>query len=314
MFSAKRIAIAVVAVFFAALPAQAGKIIIAHRGASGYLPEHTLPAYAMAHAMGAAYIEPDLVRTKDGHFICLHDIHLESTTDVEARFPERKREDGRWYAIDFTLAEIKTLEAHERLPGRFPIGKSLFRVPAFEEMIELVQGLNASTGRQAGIYPELKAPSFHAREGQPMEADFLALVRRYGYAGPDAKIYVQCFEAPTLKKLRRDLGCRLPQIQLISGSRVQDAQVTPEGLKVVAEYAEGIGPDKNRILKNPDIVEMAHACGLEVHPYTLRRDQTPKQFASFEEELEKYYIEIGVDGFFTDQPDVVRAFLDKHGL
>src|SRR5690606_29927835 len=124
------------------LGAAGDPVVIAHRGASGYLPEHTLAAYAMGYAMGADYIEPDLVLTKDKHFICLHDIHLEATTNVEEVFPDRRRDDGKWYAADFTLAEIKTLEAQERIKGRFPQGHSPLGVPTFEEMVELVQGLN----------------------------------------------------------------------------------------------------------------------------------------------------------------------------
>ena len=141
------------------------KIVIAHRGASGYLPEHTLPAYALAHGMGADFIEPDLVLTRDGHLICLHDIYLQETTNAEQLFPDRARDDGRWYAADFTLDEIRRLQAEERLDSRFPKGASRFAVPAFTEMIELVQGLNGRTGRAVGIYPELKAPAWHRAEG-----------------------------------------------------------------------------------------------------------------------------------------------------
>jgi Glycerophosphoryl diester phosphodiesterase len=198
------------------------KIVIAHRGASGYLPEHTLEAYAMAYALGANYIEPDLVLTHESKFICLHDIHLERTTNVEEVFPDRHREDGRWYAADFTLEEIRQLNVHERcnedgtpvFPGRFPMGDSQFEVPTFTEMIELIQGLNKAMGRDVGIYPEIKEPSWHEIEGLPMEEALLNVLNQYGYEGQDAKVYVQCFEPEPLKKMRFNLTTDLPLVQL----------------------------------------------------------------------------------------------------
>lgn len=279
------------------------KIVIAHRGASGYLPEHTLEAYALAYGMGADYIEPDLVRTKDGAFISLHDIHLEGTTDVETRFPDRAREDGRWYAADFTLEEIKTLRVHERLPNRFPVGKSKFEVPTFEEVIELVQGLNQGTSRDVGLYPELKQPSFHKKEGLPMEEAFLKIVRQYGYQGPHARIFVQCFEHKTLEALRNEFGCQLPQVALISDSPIFAKAMRAEGLAEIATYAEGIGPNKNIIEKDPDLVKRAHTAGLVVHPYTVRRDMLPGKYANTQEELGTLFFRYGVDGLFTDCPD-----------
>ncbi len=293
--------------------AQDAKQVIAHRGASGYLPEHTLEAYAMAHALGADYIEPDLVRTKDGHFICLHDIHLEATTDVEDRFPNRKRADNRWYAADLSLAEIKTLQAHERLPKRFPQGKSDFEVPTFQEMIELVQGLNQSTGRDVGIYPELKNPAWHKDAGLAMEADFLAILQKYGYVGKTARVFVQCFEAETLRNMRLELGSELPQIQLLSNHKIQDALVTQEGLDRIAEYANGIGPDRRRVEKNPQLVQWAHARGLCVHPYTLREDQRSKAFDSFAEELKQFYFVYDVDALFTDHPGAAAQVIRQSG-
>ena len=241
-------------------------IIIAHRGASGYLPEHTLAAYALAYGLGADYVEPDVVRTKDGAFICLHDIHLDATTDVETAFPDRAREDGRFYAADFTLAEIKTLRAEERSGNRFPQGRSSFEVPTFREMIELVQGLNESTGRRVGIYPELKQPSWHAKEGLPMEAAFFAILQEYGYTAPDSLIFIQCFELEPLQTLRNELGCRSPQIFLMGRGKLSD-----ERMRQIAACAEGIGPSKGLIEADPGVVERAHAAGLKVHPYTFRR-------------------------------------------
>lgn len=281
------------------------KIVVAHRGASGYLPEHTLEAYAMAYAQGADFIEPDLVRTRGGAFICLHDIHLDATTDVEEVFPGRRRADGRWYAADLTLDEVRRLRVHERLDERFPKGAARFGVPTFEEMIELVQGLNRTTGRRVGIYPELKAPAWHAREGLAMEEDFLRLVRRYGYSGPEAPIFVQSFETASLERLR-ELGSRLRHVFLIDDG----ARVTEDGLKKLAGIVNGIGPFKGQLERSPEIVEWAHRLGLAVHPYTFRADALPEGYSSFEEELARFYVELDVDGVFTDFPDRTRAWLD----
>jgi glycerophosphoryl diester phosphodiesterase len=296
---------------FATTAMSAEPIVIAHRGASGYLPEHTLPAYALAYGQGADYVEPDLVLTRDGVFVCLHDIHLEETTDVEEVFPERKRADGRWYAADFTLAEIRRLRAHERLADRFPQDAPGFQVPTFEEMLQLVRGLDRTTGRRVGVYPELKAPAWHREQGLPMEERFLELVRRHGYRGRDAAIYVQCFERETLERLRA-LGSELPHIQLLGGEE-HDRLATDSGLAEVAKFADGIGPSKDRLLADPRLVARAHARGLLVHPYTLRADRL-EGFATFDAELERYYVELRVDGVFTDFPDLARQFLVKRGL
>lgn len=284
------------------------KSVIAHRGASGYLPEHTLEAYAYAHALEADYIEQDLVLTKDGELICLHDITLEKTTDVEEKFPDRKRDDGHWYAADFTLAEIKQLQAQERLPKRFPFGKSDFEVPTFREAIELIQGLNKSTGRSAGIYPELKQPSWHAAQGLPIEGPFVAILREYGYDDPQARIFVQCFEAETLQKVRGEMGLRAPQVFLM-GDDEKSRWLTDEGLAEIAGFADGIGPDKQCIEKDPDLVKRAHAHGLVVHPYTMRSDAVPRAYANAEAELRRFYFEYGVDGLFTDFTDEAVAVL-----
>jgi glycerophosphoryl diester phosphodiesterase len=285
-------------------------LIIAHRGASGYLPEHTLPAYAMAHAMGADFVEPDLVRTRDGAFICLHDIHLEDTTDVETRFPDRKRADGRWYAADFDLAEIRLLRAHERLKGRFPPGRSSFQVPTFEEMIELVEGLNRTSGRSVGIYPELKAGEWHRTEGLVMEESFLEIARSYDLGGEGPPVFVQSFEAGSLRRLR-ELGSKMPQIMLMGAPFPEDPSQGKAMLADIASFAQGIGPSKTILRRQPEVVKWAHERNLEVHPYTLRADDLGEGVATFEEELELYYSTYGVDGLFTDFPDRARAWLQS---
>ena len=287
-------------------------IVIAHRGASGYLPEHTLEAYSLAYGLGADFIEPDLVLTRDGVFICLHDIHLEDTTDVESRYPERQRKDGHYYAADFSLAEIETLQVHERLERRFPQGQSSFDVPTFRKMIELVQGLNSTTGKNIGIYPELKAGAWHRRQGLAMEERFLTLVREYGYQGPDAPIFVQSFEPESLAELRR-LGSRLPQVLLL-GDRPQSRDwVSSEGLERASELANGIGPSKSLIEKDPALVGRAHRQGLVVHPYTFRADDLGDGYESLDGELERFYADYGVDGLFTDHPDVAVIWLSRNG-
>jgi glycerophosphoryl diester phosphodiesterase len=288
----------------------ASPIVIGHRGASGYLPEHTLPAYALAHGQGADFIEPDLVLTRDGVFICLHDVHLDATTDVAAVFPDRARADGRWYAADFTLEEVRRLRVHERLDRRFPRGASSFTVPTFEEMIELVAGLNRTTGRRAGIYPELKAPAWHRAQGLAMEEPFLALLRRHGIGGDGAPpIFVQCFEEEPLRELRR-LGSTLPQVFLLGDSDAEPARVDDAVLDRIATFASGIGPAKAMIERDPTLVERAHRRRLVVHPYTFRADDVPARYATFEDELAAFYGGFGVDGVFTDFPDRTRRWLD----
>lgn len=179
-------------VSFSAFASSTDKIVIAHRGASGYLPEHTLPAKAMAYAQGADYLEQDLVLTKDNALIVLHDHYLDRVTDVAERFPQRARKDGRFYAIDFTLKEIKSLKFTEGFdikdgkqvqsyPNRFPMWKSDFRIHTFQEEIEFIQGLNHSTGKNIGLYPEIKAPWFHHQEGKDIARETLAVLKQYGY-------------------------------------------------------------------------------------------------------------------------------------
>jgi glycerophosphoryl diester phosphodiesterase len=301
------------------------KIVIAHRGASGYLPEHTLEAVSMAYAMGADFIEQDLVLTKDGVPVVLHDIYLDTTTNVCEKFPDRTRSDGRWYVIDFTLEEIKTLKVHERtsvcsdsavFPKRFPVGKADFEVPTFAEEIEIVQGLNKSIGRDVGIYPELKEPAFHTQEGYDMGKIVLQILASYGYEGTDANIYVQSFDPQYLKRLRIELGTELPLIQLIGARISHNYLVTPQALDDIATYANGIGPSTERIIQPgkerpliTNLVNEAHARSLVVHPYTFRKDLLPEYADNLEELGRLFFFVIGVDGVFTDFPDEVVKLL-----
>ncbi len=295
-----------------ALEPNDSPIVIAHRGASGYLPEHTLAAYTLAHSQGADYIEQDLVLTRDGHLICLHDLHLDPTTNVETVFPERKRKDGHWYAIDFTLAEIKTLSVHERLRQRFPQSTQILSVPTFIEAVQLIQGLNQSTGRTAGIYPELKQAKFHRQEDQPIEAPFLAALQALGYFKKTDEIYIQSFEFDALKNIRAltDVPYRL--IYLINGSDETARKMTGTHLSSIGGVVQGIGPSKSLFSKIPDLVSRAHMNGLKVHPYTFRADEgfPNGSHESFELELKQFILSYKADGLFTDFPDQVRAALN----
>lgn len=306
------------------------KIVIAHRAASGYLPEHTLEAVALAYGMGTDFIEQDVVLTKDGVPIVLHDIYLDTTTNVRKKFPDRARSDGRWYAIDFTLEEIKRLRVNERIdikketpvfPRRFPLGHASFDVPTLIEEIELIQGLNKSMGRSVGIYPELKIPAFHTQEGYDIGKIVLNVLESYGYKGPNANVYIQCFDGNYLKRLRKDLHTELPLVQLIGKEKGYDYLVKPRGLDDIATYANGIGPDmqrlvryrRNRLIMIIQLVKDAHDRQLVVHPYTFRRDSLPQYANSMEELLRIFYFLLGVNGVFTDFPDEAVRLLHAAG-
>lgn len=325
------------------------KVVIAHRGASGYLPEHTLPAKAMAFTQGADYLEQDLVMTKDDQLVVLHDHYLDRVTDVAERFPDRARADGRYYAIDFTLAEIKTLAFTEGFeleegkkvqvfPGRFPMGKSTFRIHTFAEEIEFVQGLNHSTGRNVGIYPEIKAPWFHHQEGKDIAARTLEVLKQYGYTAKQDKVYLQCFDADELKRIKNtlmpEMKMDLKLVQLIAYTDWQETQqkqpdgkwvnysydwmFTPGAMKQIAAYADGIGPDYHMLVAENSVpgkvsltamVKEAKASSLQVHPYTVRADKLPDYVTDVNGLFEVLYRQADVDGLFTDFPDKAVQFL-----
>lgn len=316
----------------------AQKIVVAHRGASGYLPEHTLEAKAMAYAMGADYVEQDVVMTQDDALIVIHDITLDRTTDVASRFPGRARTDGHFYAIDFTLAEIRQLRVNEGVraransreavyPSRFPVDASAFRINTLAEEIEMVQGLNRSTGRDVGIYPEIKSPEFHRAEGKDLSTAVIATLKQYGYTSKQDKVFVQTFSYEELKILHDEIlpaaGVSLNLVQLVGSEAEYGWMFNAEGMATVARFADGFGPDKSLIIDEEstpdnlmisDLVELAHANGMQVHPYTFRLDagQVPHYAENFEEMLEQFYFDAGVDGVFTDFPDRAVNFLRAH--
>ena len=319
------------------MTSNAQTLVIAHRGACAYLPEHTLSAKALAFGMGADYLEQDLVATRDNELIVSHDIHLDRVTDVARRFPERIRDDGRYYARDLDLAEIRSLTVTERLnadgsavfPGRFPINTGSFRVNTLAEELRFIQGLNRSSGRNVGIYPEIKAPQWHREEGVDLAALTLDVLRDFGYESPRDRAFVQCFDWQETQRIRGELGCRLPLIQLIAdpawneSATDYDYLLSPAGLAEMAKVVDGIGPWLNQLYTlepidgcpvSNGVASTAHDAGLAVHPYTLRKDQLPEGFGAFDD-LVAFCVEtLKVDGVFTDFPDLVVEKLSQQGF
>ena len=287
-------------------------LIIAHRGASGWRPEHTLAAYALAIDQGADYIEPDLVMTRDGVRVARHENEINGTTDVAAHteFANRrtaKQIDGvevaGWFTEDFTLAELKTLRARERLPELRPANAAYdgrYEIPTLQEIVALVRQKERETGRVIGLYPETKHPSYFRAIGLPLEQALVDILHASGYRGPAAPVFIQSFEVANLQRLAA--LTEIPLIQLIEASgrpydfvasgdsRSYADLITPIGLAEIATYARGIGPDKNlivprdarqRLLPPTSLVNDAHRAGLWVHPWTFRSENhfLPADFA-----------------------------------
>ena len=334
----------IMAAAFLASIATPEPLVIAHRGASGERPEHTLAAYELAIAQGADFIEPDLVLTRDGHFVARHENEIGETTDVAQRseFAKRRRTqriDGAkvtgWFTEDFTLAELRTLRARERLPQLRPGNTAYdgrFKIPTFEEVVALARQRSAEQGRTLGVYPELKHPAHFRAVGLPMEDAFVRLLARHGLDTEEAPIFVQCFEVGPLERLRTLTGARLIQLIDASGGpadrpdlRYRD-MVRPEGLRQIARYAHGIGPAKTLIVPRTPLgrsrrptrlVADAREAGLAVHPWTfrsenfflpaeLRRGLDPRAHGDAAAEYRLFY-ELGVDGVFSDFPAAAVA-------
>jgi glycerophosphoryl diester phosphodiesterase len=303
-------------------------LVIAHRGASGYLPEHTLESVILAYAQGADYIEQDLVVTKDLKIVVLHDIHLETVTNVEQIFPNRKRQDGRYYALDFTLAELKTLNIHERqntqgkqvFPNRYQ-GNGKFYIATFEEQIEMILQLNRQFNKNTGFYPEIKSPAWHREQGVDISQLVLAVLRKHALDDADKAIYVQCFDFAETQRLRNDLNAKVKLIQLIAENDWQESPTdynflkTPAGLKAIAKVAQGIGPWIPQLIdlttmRPTSFVKQAKAAGLKVHPFTFRKDALPKNINQ-EQVLHMLLEGVKVDGLFTDFTDTVVNYIAK---
>lgn len=336
-------AVAALALGAAAAGATAAPIVIAHRGASGERPEHTLAAYELAIDQGADFIEPDLVFTKDGVLVARHENEISDTTDVANRpeFATRKTSrtiDGQtltgWFTEDFTLVELKTLRARERLPQlRSTAYDGRFEVPTLKEIIALVKRKERETGRRIGLYPETKHPSYFASIGHPFDRPLVVALHEAGYRKKSDPVFIQSFEIDNLRRLNELTELRL--VQLIGDLRSGPADrsgigyavmITPGGLKAIAAYADGIGPEKSAVIpRDADgrltaptrLVADAHEASLTVHPYTFRAENyfLPADFRRGADPRAKgdlageicAFIAAGVDGLFSDFPGAAIA-------
>jgi glycerophosphoryl diester phosphodiesterase len=312
-------------------------LVIGHRGAAGHRPEHTIASYELAIEYGADFIEPDLVSTKDGVLIARHENEISGTSDVAQKFSERrttKTVDGKevvgYFAEDFTLAEIKTLRARERLPFRNQGWNNVYEIPTLQEVIDLAKRKSQEKGRVIGIYPETKHPSYFRSIGLTLEQPLVKALVASGYADAGAPVIIQSFEVQNLKELSRLTKVRL--VQLMEANRLQPYDfiaagdrrtygdlMTPAALAELATYAQGLGPSKrsivpqgsDRTLLTPtSLIADAHKAGLFVHPYTFR-DEPDFLAPDYELDPAKEYLQfylLGVDGVFSDFSDTaVRA-------
>ncbi|WP_084000412.1 glycerophosphodiester phosphodiesterase [Actinomadura kijaniata] len=332
-----------------------GPLVVGHRGAPGYRPEHTLASYELAVRMNADYIEPDLVPTKDGELVARHENEIGGTTDVAGRpeFAGRKKTktiDGAkvtgWFTEDFTLKELKTLRAVERIPAVRRHGtlyNGRYQVPTLQEVIDLAKRLSRQHHRRIGIFPETKHPTYFRSIGLPLEERVIRVLKRNGMDHRDGRAIVQSFEPTSLKIMNR--GLRVPLLQAISTSGAPydtvasgkgptfDDMVTPAGLKEISTYADMIGPEKTRVIPNrPDgtmgtptpLVRDAHAAGLKVVVYTFRNENQflprdlrvgtdPGDYGQAFREYAAFY-RTGIDGVWSDNPDTaVEAREDLRG-
>lgn len=281
-------------------PATSRKILVAHRGASAYAPEHTFESYQLALKQGADFVEQDLQITRDGVLVCLHDLTLERTTNVKEIFPERFREElvngapaRRWQVSDFTLREIKQLDAGSWFDVKFKGA----RVPTFQEAIDLVRG-------KAGLYPETKAPEVYGGRGFNMEGLVLDVLRKNRLdtrrAARHTPVIIQSFSPESLRKLSGTLKTKLPLVLLV-GDESRARWLTAAGLAEAKQFVTGIAPAKALLDKN--LVMQAHELGLSVTPYTFRSSNTGR-FKTVREEMSYYLFSLGVDALFTDNPDL----------
>jgi glycerophosphoryl diester phosphodiesterase len=326
------------------------RLVIGHRGAPGYRPEHTLASYELAARMGADYIEADLVSTKDGVLVARHENDISGTTDVAAHREFRARRTTKtidgvrttgWFTEDFTLAELRTLRAKERLPAIRPRNTKYngrYRVPTLQEIIDLTRRLSGELGRDIGLYLETKHPTYFRSIGKPIEPPLVDALRRNGLDRTDSKVFIESFEPGSLRTLHQQVGVRLVQLLAEPGDRPADfvragrrgtyrTLATPRGLRTVAEYAKAVGPAKDYVIpvdargrsRQPtSFVRRAHAAGLAVHPYTFRSENQflPAQLRrgggphAQGDAIDEYrlFFAADIDGVFSDYPDTaVRA-------
>ncbi|WP_269916067.1 glycerophosphodiester phosphodiesterase [Alteromonas sp. PRIM-21] len=308
--------------------------VIAHRGASGYLPEHTLEAATLAFSLRPDFIEQDVVITKDDIPVVLHDIHLETVTNVEDIFPARHREDGRYYARDFTLEELRALRVHERansdgmqvFKSRYRGTQANFKVATLSEHFELISELNRQFGTSVGVYPEVKSPAFHITEGIDASKLVIDTLKNYGFAGENGNSYLQCFDFNEIKRIRETLGYKGKVVMLIGENDWGESDTdyewlrTQEGMKQVAKYANGIGPWLGHLMDTQAMakgkveaaswVKYAHDNELTIHPYTYRQDALAAGMSG-KQILGALHKVVRADGVFTDHLVPVLTWRDK---
>ncbi len=304
--------------------------IIAHRGASGHLPEHSLPAKALAYGFGADFIEQDVVATRDHELVVLHDAYLDDVTDVAVRFPGRSRQDGRHHVIDFDLAELRELRVVERrkpgtdapkFPDRFSGNVDGFRIVTLREEIEFISSLNRTTGRCAGIYPEIKEPDWHRRNKCDLLELIAAVLTDCGFSTPAANAYLQCFEARELMRAAATDGFDLRRILLLTEDDVRShdrvagwdavaASVCGVGLPYAA-LVQGAEGRQRGALEASGLHERIRAAGLEIHAYTVRTDCQTAPAASADDLLHFLIHELEIDAIFCDQPDAALRVRDR---
>jgi glycerophosphoryl diester phosphodiesterase len=307
-------------------------VVIAHRGASGYLPEHTLASKKLAFEMGADFLEQDIVATRDDELLVLHDVHLDRVSDVALRFPDRQRSDGRFYVRDFDIEEIRSLSAWERMhadgspvyPDRYPPKSGDFGFNTLAEELALVQSLNAAQDRAVGVYPEIKRPAWHRTEGVDIAPLLLDVLSDFGYEENTDQVFVQCFDDAEVRRLKEELHCPYKLVQLIGHNSWFEASTDYErlwsgdGIREVADYADAVGPSIPHLFELDtvdsvpvvvDLVRDVRNAALLIHPYTFRADELPPGFANFDDLVEFFVNDVGVDGLFTDFPDRVLAVL-----
>jgi len=328
-------------------PVTKSPLVIGHRGAAGYRPEHTLASYELAARMGADLIEPDLVSTKDHVLVARHENEIGETTDVASRSQFAGRHTSKvidgstqigWFTEDFTLAELKTLRAKERLPAMRQ-GNTMydgrFQIPTFAEILALRERLGKELNREVGVYPETKHPTYFRSIGLDLEGPLVQQVRSAGLDRANAPIFIQSFELTNLVDLRQQFGVSAPLIFLTSASgapydlastgdpTTYADLTTAAGLRSISGIVNGIGPDKSQIIAcNPDgilaqpttLVAEAHAAGLQVHPYTFRAEnlflpadyQVGSDAMAYGRAIDEQvrFLQTGIDGFFTDQCDI----------
>ncbi|MDG1896665.1 MAG: glycerophosphodiester phosphodiesterase family protein [Fuerstiella sp.] len=295
-------------------------LVIAHRGASGYLPEHTTEAATLAHALGADFIEQDVVLSSDGVAVVLHDVTLEGITNVARLFPKRSR-DGKFFVFDFTLAELRRLSISERYPRpdheneshRFPQDTGRFGLSTLEEHLQLIKGLNVSRSRNVGVYVEIKQPKLHRQQKLDPSKEVLRVLGKYGYSNADDRVFVQCFDESEILRLRTELKCQLPLIQLLldepSGEDLARIAKVADGIGVrIDAVVDGISPDDPMHVRVSNVVKNAHQHAMMVHAWTLRTDALPDYAPSSKAMIDWLVREAGVDGIFTDQPDILLSW------